>query len=1138
MEWAFVKALLWGLLVFLQFHGHTPACLQEERIALLKLKAFLQPNIIYANDHLLPSWIDDAKSDCCGWERVTCNSTTAHVIKLSLYNLNQDPDYYEYPYSYAYEYKDKKHWLLNMSLLVPLKELTTLNLSGNAIGGCLPNEGFEKLSSLRYLRFLDLSYNYFKNNSILQSLSAMASLETLNLTPNELQGYFPAQGGFESLPRLENLETLDLSYNNFNRSIIELLSAAKSLKNLNLASNGIEGLFPAKELLSAAKSLKNLNLASNGIKGLFPAKSFESLSILENLETLDLSSNYFNRAIFESLTAIKSLKNLNLAQNGITGSFPTQEISALENLEKLDLSYNQLNGSLTFQGLSNFSRLEILNLHENSFTGSISPYIEALSSLKAISLAWNKLNGTLPKELCGLKKLEELHLYGNFFDGILPPCLNNLTSLRLLDISENQFAGNISSSLIAIPTSLGYIDFSYNHFEGLFSFNLFANHSKLKVIILGSENNKFEIETEDSVVWDDLSFQLKIFILRNCSLNKLTGNIPKFLFDQHELEIIDLSHNKLTGNFPMWLLQNNTGLRELSLQNNSFVGKFHLPPDQHKSILKMDISDNCLDGQLQENIGKITPYVRYLKLSRNHFEGYLPSSISEMSHLEDLDLSFNNFSGELPAEFVANCTSLYFLKLCNNRFNGEFFSKHFKLRYLSVLILNNNQFTGTLPAIPLQWSLDYLDISNNNMSGTIPGWMVNRTFFWTFDVSNNSFEGQIPCGQVDFFQLLDLSHNSLSGSLPSCLNLQGVHHLLLQGNKLSGPIPKAIFNSSTLNTLNLRDNSFSGSIPVEIGALSNLIILLLRGNNFSGIIPNQMCWLNKIRIMDLSKNSLSETIPNCFHNMSFGKLIVDYVVYNEDPSEGWYEQIGSTFQNLIKGNNEGGKMELLYRKEINVVFVTKYRFNSYHGNILNYMSGLDLSCNKLTGRIPPELGNLSSIHALNLSYNQLTGSIPQTFSNLNQLESLDLSHNNLSGEIPSVLIDLNFLAIFTVAYNNLSGKVPDWKAQFATFNKSSYEGNPFLCGQPIENSCTGADESHPSPTKSSNASEGNWYEIDHQVFFASFTASYIVFFLGVATLLYIHPYWQQRCFNFIEDFKYCYYPVFDNLKRLSNRLYP
>jgi hypothetical protein len=125
MEWPLLKVLLWGLLVFLQIHGHTAACLQEERIALLELKAFLESNIIHA---LLPSWIDDKKSDCCGWERVTCNSTTAHVIKLSLYNLKEEDPY-------------NNRWLLNVSLLVPFKELTTLNLSGNAIRGCLPNEG-------------------------------------------------------------------------------------------------------------------------------------------------------------------------------------------------------------------------------------------------------------------------------------------------------------------------------------------------------------------------------------------------------------------------------------------------------------------------------------------------------------------------------------------------------------------------------------------------------------------------------------------------------------------------------------------------------------------------------------------------------------------------------------------------------------------------------------------------------------------------------------------------------------------------------------------------------------------------------------------------------------------------------------
>lgn len=692
-------------------------------------------------------------------------------------------------------------------------------------------------------------------------------------------------------------------------------------------------------------------------------------------------------------------------------------------------------------------------------------------------------------ELCKLNKLEELNLYENLFEGILPPCLNNMTSLRLLDISNNQFVGNISSNLIAIPTSIGCIDLSYNLFEGLFSFSLFANHSKLEAIILVSENSKLEIETENLSSWDNLSFQLKVIVLRNCNL-KPTGNVPKFLFDQRKLEIVDLSHNKLKGSFPNWLLENNTRLEVLNLQNNSFLGQILLPPIRYKSIWLMDVSDNFLDGQLQENIGKITPYLICLHLSGNFIEGHLPSSIGDMRYLQDLDLSFNNFSGELPKELFATCTSLMILKL------------------------SNNQFTGT-----------------------IPRWIGNMTSVWTFVLSHNSFQGQIPCG-LDSVEFVDLSHNSFSGSLPSCLNLQNVKHLCLHGNKLTGPIPKGVFNSLSLSTLDLTDNNFFGNIPDEIGALSNLRILLLRGNYFSGIIPNQLCWLNKIGIIDLSKNFLSGTIPHCFHNMSFGKIVVDDLFYYKHPLIVWTIPIGFTFERLTGAISIQVALEIEYYEQVEVEFGTKYKSNSYSGYILNNMSGLDLSCNKLIGTIPPELGELSSIHALNLSFNQLTGSISQKISNLKQLESLDLSHNNLSGEIPSVLIDLNFLAVFTVAYNNLSGKVPDRKAQFATFDKSSYEGNPFLCGQPLENSCTRVDESHPSPTKSSNASEGKWYEIDH-VFFASFIASYIIFFLGVVTLLYIHPYWQQQCFNLVEDFKYwCYYPVFDSLKRLSNRLYP
>lgn len=99
------------------------------------------------------------------------------------------------------------------------------------------------------------------------------------------------------------------------------------------------------------------------------------------------------------------------------------------------------------------------------------------------------------------------------------------------------------------------------------------------------------------------------------------------------------------------------------------------------------------------------------------------------------------------------------------------------------------------------------------------------------------------------------------------------------------------------------------------------------------------------------------------------------------------------------------------------------------------------------------LGMLSWIHVLNLSHNWLIGSIPKSLSNLSQLESLDLSYNNLSRKIPSNLTNLHFLAVFTVAQNNISGRILDMEAQFGTFDKNNYNGNPFLCEPLLKRKC-------------------------------------------------------------------------------------
>ncbi|CAN1160064.1 LRR receptor-like serine/threonine-protein kinase HSL2, partial [Linum perenne] len=61
---------------------------------------------------------------------------------------------------------------------------------------------------------------------------------------------------------------------------------------------------------------------------------------------------------------------------------------------------------------------------------------------------------------------------------------------------------------------------------------------------------------------------------------------------------------------------------------------------------------------------------------------------------------------------------------------------------------------------------------------------------------------------------------------------------------------------------------------------------------------------------------------------------------------------------------------------------------------------LHLSRNKLSGSIPPAIGELPDILDLALAGNQLSGEIPSEMNNLN-LTALNLLSNQLTGRIPS-----------------------------------------------------------------------------------------------------------------------------------------
>ncbi|XVF49267.1 hypothetical protein PTKIN_Ptkin03bG0254900 [Pterospermum kingtungense] len=658
----------------------------------------------------------------------------------------------------------------------------------------------------------------------------------------------------------------------------------------------------------------------------------------------------------------------------------------------------------------------------------------------------------------------ELYLVQGSLGGSIPASIENLSSLRLLRLSNNNLNGTIPASLWNL-TQLSMLSLASNKLEGSLPESL------------GGFKNLQEFCLYNNSFWGSIPASignLSSLRLLDLSQNNLNGTIPQSIGKLGELSTLDLSSNQMEGVLTEAHLANLTKLDSFSLKtypNSSLIFniKYDWIPPFRLTFLELD---NCQVGpsfpvwlQVQTNLSHVV--ISNAGISDTIEEQWFATLLSRCGVI---DLSNNKIKGKLPSQIHSETPDI--INLSRNRFEGQI--PLWKIP-ATQLYLHRNSFAGSVPENigELMPNLETLFLSRNQINGTFPSSICKMTELLYLSVGHNRFSGELPnCwDNLSYLKVLDVSNNTLSGKIPSSLfSLCNLILLIMSNNNLRRSIPH----------------------PQYYCQVPSLYILQLRSNLLEGNIPEHLCLLSEIRDLDLSDNNFMGSIPKCFHNftaLKYGNKSLSYeellVLYESEGNE----------QTIWVGT-KGSELEF--------------------SRTLLEVKNIDLSKNNLTGGIPDGIFSLAFLDSLNLSRNHLSGSIPRSIGDLRLLESLDLSNNNFSGMIPPSLSSLTLLNHLKLSYNNLSGRIPTGN-QLQTLNDSSnYEGNPLLCGVPLETRCTG-DDSPPTPPPRRGAGGGD--SKDKLWFYLSIAIGYIVGFWSVCGTLALKESWRHAYYQYVDNLK-------------------
>ena len=474
-----------------------------------------------------------------------------------------------------------------------------------------------------------------------------------------------------------------------------------------------------------------------------------------------------------------------------------------------------------------------------------------------------------------------------------------------------------------------------------------------------------------------------------------------------------------------------------------------IPPELGRlsGLTSLNLRANALAGPIPPELGGLAS-LEELWLDGNALEGSIPPELGSLVRLTSLSLSANALAGPIPPE-LGNLAGLEGLWLDGNRLEGPIPPELGSLAHLRGLSLDRNALEGPVPPeLGGLRRLEFLYLGGNALTGALPPSLLRIDGLVRFRFERNA--DLCAPGTPGFVAWLDgigelgrgpFCNEKDRAALAALYAAAGGEGWTDSGGWLGGAVLARWHGVETdslgrVATLDLAGNGLVGRLPAGLGDLAAMTALRVGDNALSGRLPRTLLDLS-LGELDYAGTELCAPADEVFRTW------LDAIALLRDTGT---ECVPATDREILEMLHAAtGGRDWIDSKN----WLTDAPLGEWRGVEVDDQGrviGLWLRENALSGRLPPELGDLAHLEYLRLSDNGLTGAIPSELGGLSGLAHLALDGNALSDRLPPELGGLPALEELRVENNDLSGPVPPEFGGLASLRGLGLTGNLRMAG--------------------------------------------------------------------------------------------